>query len=195
MGIKTLKLAAAIVAMVTVQSGANALTYDISASGGGVVSIPGVGFQNLTVSGTVTVDASGNITGENISVVSAYPLYSFTFANLPSSDVVSAPTGGSNWVISFTAPLPALNFLELTLANADPWANATSLALVPNVPNSYYDAVVSGLGFSGSLTGTLTADVGTTPLPAALPLFASGLAAAGLIGWRRKRKAAALAAS
>ena len=29
----------------------------------------------------------------------------------------------------------------------------------------------------------------TTPLPAALPLFATGLGALGLIGWRRKRKA------
>ena len=28
-----------------------------------------------------------------------------------------------------------------------------------------------------------------TPLPAALPLFASGLGALGLLGWRRKRKA------
>jgi hypothetical protein len=34
----------------------------------------------------------------------------------------------------------------------------------------------------------------TTPLPAALPLFASGLGALGLLGWRRKRKAAAIAA-
>ena len=30
----------------------------------------------------------------------------------------------------------------------------------------------------------------TTPLPAALPLFATGLGALGLLGWRRKRKAA-----
>jgi hypothetical protein len=35
-----------------------------------------------------------------------------------------------------------------------------------------------------------------TPLPATLPLFASGLGALGLLGWRRKRKnAAALAAA
>ena len=33
-----------------------------------------------------------------------------------------------------------------------------------------------------------------TPLPAALPLFATGLGALGLLGWRRKRKAAAIAA-
>jgi hypothetical protein len=36
-------------------------------------------------------------------------------------------------------------------------------------------------------------DAQPTPLPAALPLFATGLGALGLLGWRRKRKAAALA--
>ena len=33
-----------------------------------------------------------------------------------------------------------------------------------------------------------------TPLPAALPLFAAGLGALGLLGWRRKRKAQAATA-
>jgi hypothetical protein len=36
-------------------------------------------------------------------------------------------------------------------------------------------------------------DVSVVPVPAALPLLASGLGALGLIGWRRKRKAAAAA--
>ena len=31
-----------------------------------------------------------------------------------------------------------------------------------------------------------------TPVPAALPLFTSGLGALGLFGWRRKRKAKAI---
>jgi hypothetical protein len=44
----------------------------------------------------------------------------------------------------------------------------------------------------GSSLDTLT--ISQTPLPAALPLFATGLGALGLLGWRRKRKAAALAA-
>jgi hypothetical protein len=38
------------------------------------------------------------------------------------------------------------------------------------------------------VTGINTA----TPLPAALPLFAGGLGALGLLGWRRKRKAASV---
>jgi hypothetical protein len=32
-----------------------------------------------------------------------------------------------------------------------------------------------------------------TPLPAALPLFATGIGGLDLLGWRRKRKAQALA--
>ena len=34
-------------------------------------------------------------------------------------------------------------------------------------------------------------DIAATPLPAALPLFVTGLGALGLLGWRRKRKASA----
>lgn len=44
----------------------------------------------------------------------------------------------------------------------------------------------------GSWTPT-NGPLGATPLPAALPLFASGLGALGLFGWRRKRKAQAAA--
>lgn len=39
------------------------------------------------------------------------------------------------------------------------------------------------------------ADYTATPLPATLPLFATGLGALGLFGWRRKRKAAAQVAA
>jgi hypothetical protein len=35
---------------------------------------------------------------------------------------------------------------------------------------------------------------GTTPIPGALPLFASGAGVLGFFGWRRKKKSAALAA-
>ena len=51
---------------------------------------------------------------------------------------------------------------------------------------------------TGGSTEGLTADfdnlsvtITQTPLPAALPLFATGLAGLGLLGWRRKRKAIA----
>jgi hypothetical protein len=47
----------------------------------------------------------------------------------------------------------------------------------------YTDANDNVVGFVGS----------ATPLPSALPLFATGLGAMGLFGWRRKRKAHAVA--
>jgi hypothetical protein len=43
---------------------------------------------------------------------------------------------------------------------------------------------------------TFTGGTSATPLPASLPLFATGLDALSLLGWRRKRKnAAAIAAA
>jgi hypothetical protein len=48
-------------------------------------------------------------------------------------------------------------------------------------------------GFSGEWITDFTP--APTPLPGALPLLASGLGALGLLGWRRKRKVAAVTAS
>jgi len=46
------------------------------------------------------------------------------------------------------------------------------------------------IGLNGGSIDNLVFDVpaSTTPLPAAFPLFASGLGALGLLGWRRKRR-------
>lgn len=48
--------------------------------------------------------------------------------------------------------------------------------------------------FSLDTPAEVTVNSAAVPLPAAFPLFATGLGALGLLGWRRKRKAAALAA-
>jgi hypothetical protein len=51
------------------------------------------------------------------------------------------------------------------------------------------------VGDTITLTFTVAGHVGATPIPATLPLFATGLSGLGLLGWRRKRKnAAAIAA-
>ena len=60
----------------------------------------------------------------------------------------------------------------------------------------YCGAVYCLIGQSGpavALTDLTITPASETPLPAALPLFATGLGALGLLGRRRKRKTAALA--
>ena len=67
------------------------------------------------------------------------------------------------------------------------------------IPNFYF-SVQNGSGSTdvifqsiSSLTFSEVAGASATPLPAALPLFASGLGGLGFLGWRRKRKAQATA--
>jgi len=56
-----------------------------------------------------------------------------------------------------------------------------------------YRITLSATGANQNDLGSVSIDVVTTPLPGALPLFATALGAMGLLGWRRKRKAAAAA--
>lgn len=61
-----------------------------------------------------------------------------------------------------------------------------------DVPLLANDTVMLKIFGGGDWTGMdMTVDFSPTPLPGALPLFASGLGALGLLGWRRKRKQAA----
>jgi len=58
-------------------------------------------------------------------------------------------------------------------------------------PNSFCSFAGCDFDVSGELTsGNVSVDYipPTTPLPASLPLFATGLGALGLIGWRRRQK-------
>jgi hypothetical protein len=71
--------------------------------------------------------------------------------------------------------------------NADGLTASLFFANLPPYPD-----LVTELPTIGPYPGTVT--ITSTPLPAALPLFATGLGALGLLGWRRKRKAAAIAA-
>ncbi len=57
-----------------------------------------------------------------------------------------------------------------------------------------FSGTANQVAFAAITLGSETPGGSVVPLPAALPLFASGLGALGLVGWRRKKKAAALAA-
>jgi hypothetical protein len=77
------------------------------------------------------------------------------------------------------------------------WSNPTPftidqlgvLTLLESDGITWSDTITFANGPNGGALVTFVSDPGPTPLPAALPLFASGLGALGLLGWRRKRKA------
>ena len=74
--------------------------------------------------------------------------------------------------------------------------DVTGLPFAPSAPPNPlgWDTTAGPFIITGGVdrSGTFTAVI-PTPIPGALPLFATGLGALGLLGWRRKRKNAAIA--
>jgi hypothetical protein len=98
---------------------------------------------------------------------------------------VDDPTTNQGFVVDFgTSQL--LNLLntgtsKLYTFDVDASGSSTALDFMGyNVPSNTFLSEVS-----------VTPDEVATPVPAALPLFATGLGALGLLGWRRKRKVGA----
>ena len=76
---------------------------------------------------------------------------------------------------------------------------STGLPPVPGTPDAisvllYYEPPEATFGCT-TCRPSEADPVTATPLPAALPLFATGLSAMGLFGWRRRRKASAAIAA
>jgi hypothetical protein len=91
---------------------------------------------------------------------------------------------GATQLVDFTNSGPAVGTTETFTAIAS--AKTTTLAFFG------YNAL--GFDFLSNISvvdppPSAAGDPPPTPLPAALPLFATGLGALGLLGWRRKRKA------
>jgi hypothetical protein len=91
---------------------------------------------------------------------------------------------GNNVASTARAPVAASILLEREMESATikfVFIAAASFAMMPEANAT--SVVVNPAGGIGN------APVSATPLPAALSLFASGLGALGLLGWRRKRRA------
>ena len=140
-----------------------------------------------TAVGPTTYTAVLNAFGDNTPVVggiAANPWNSQTSTGYDQSGNQVSYGFGSTWT---AAELTSLDGVQLS-----DW---TVTALTISVGG--WDTNTNGTGDqtdtinSITLPGTFT----ETPIPAALPLFTGGLGMLGLLGWRRKRKTAAVAAA
>jgi hypothetical protein len=123
-----------------------------------------IGAQNATLANTVVSVNTGNL---------AFPR--IIFGQSQPSPVFFVAEGAEN---------AAYASYDLT----------TAFALTAGTPEFISQTFLTSIGdltFTGANSVSFEAVISGTPLPGALPLFASGLGAFGLIGWRRKRKAVA----
>jgi len=104
-----------------------------------------------------------------------------------------APVNFSLTPISYTI-LGLVNGVQL-YSQSGTVAFGTFSRIASVEPATVIHELLIGIGTSGNSANvdniclnTCTATLPEVPLPAALPLFATGLGALGLLGWRRKRK-------
>src|SRR5579863_4184146 len=166
MGIKSVVLASAVVAVLAMaSSAASAVTYDLTLNnlsgqtvGSGMFTISGPAAS----SGASTFSAGAGLTSLSFSIGG----YNFSLAN---EQFFNPSVTFNNGALTGIAYLGSLNGFQLDLGTFNLNYEFLNLA-----------------NLSGS-AGTISDHVSTTPLPSGLPLFLTGLVALALLGWRRKR--------
>jgi len=157
---------------------------------------PGTGFASVIIDDVahiMTIDASfsgliGNTTNAHIHCCTAAPFTGNAIVATQVPSFVGFPLGVTSGTFH--------NALDMTLsatwnpafitAHGGTPAGAEAFFLAGLLAGEAYFNIHTTFSQSGEIRGFLA----ETPLPAALPLFATGLGALGLLGWRRKRKSA-----
>jgi hypothetical protein len=139
------------------------------------VNLQGAGLTIGDVTPTLTVQNLGNGTQ-----VSGNPLLGFPDTQGYGTGGVDSPFAAADYAFQNSENLVFGQFAPLLF---DENINDTYLITLDlSGPN----------GFIGSVNEIVVAGTGATPLPATLPLFASGAGILGVISWRKKRKAKAI---
>jgi hypothetical protein len=161
------------------------------------------GIDPVTLSSPFTESLNVGSPTANAAFFTATPAGSC--ANWPASCGLSDTAKGTITVtFSFTTPTGATGELSDTGTYTADYQNLTD-SIVWNSPDplvvDFADGAVLDITLVNASDWSITPDISfdltkgpsATPLPATLPLFVSGLGGLGLLGWRKKRKTAAVA--
>ena len=165
---------------------ANASTFNVTGFFSGTTTV------GLT--GTIDVNvATGTITAPDLNVTGLSETFVSVFALVPPS-----PPSITDWDLA-VATISGIkgDGLFIHFAPSFDATHTTGLTGFAGATISIWDVGPLGTVFCDGSCPAPIGEGGTispTPLPAALPLFATRLGALGLLGWRRKRNAAAVAA-
>jgi hypothetical protein len=154
-----------------------------------------LGITGGEIAGTVTGALDGSVSGSTFTAtevfIDSYPsgigLGTSQLSGTPTAQN-SFPLDGSGNIISSDAGFYSEN------VTGGGGGNDLCINVCSSPYNTELRNVDSGLFVATNEAVTFSDSPFTTPIPAALPLFAGGLGAMGLFGWRRKRKAATMAA-
>ena len=173
---------------------ANASTLTCPSGGTGATNSTSGVTLTYTSAGTPTCGPFGN--GNPLNGNGSDPVNSLGYLTLDTTSSVglltlTETTGVTSGTFSFTTA----GYQDFVLGFQGGTANTNpdyfSFYLPSDVTSgSWAINSTNGKTLSLGLLYGHTAAAGETPLPSALPLFATGLGALGLLGWRRKRKRA-----
>ena len=164
-------------------SGANEVPPVVSPGTGNVTVVLNTVAETLQISGSFS-NLTSNTTAAHIHCCA--PLGTNAIVATVPPTFTGFPLGVTSGTFLGTLNLldPTSYNMAFITANGGTAATA-AVALMNGIQNgqSYFN-IHTTMNGGGEIRGQL----GPVPLPTALPLFATGLAALGLLGWRRKRK-------
>jgi hypothetical protein len=140
---------------------------------------------------TIISDNTGLVSGQAVTITNPTPVT--LGAAFTKTFTTALGTFTENLTVTLVSPAAAS--LGISASGTITETTLISGSLLTSAPVFYSAAYTQnggpGAQINASFNDSTTAPPSGTPLPAALPLFATGLGAMGLLGWRRKRKKAA----